>query len=121
MTGVGPIGGLGRYTATHFRVVLIVRRLIAVVLGFFAPRVATALSGGGWDERTLRAGAARVQSVSLLALEPVRASRHTPARIWVVAPWRRFPARGLGGGFTNTPITSIERTHACPRTCTADS
>ncbi|HSO97714.1 MAG TPA: MMPL family transporter, partial [Solirubrobacteraceae bacterium] len=46
---VGPIGRLGRYTATHFRVVLIAWLVIAVVLGFFAPRVETALSGAGWE------------------------------------------------------------------------
>ncbi len=49
MTRVGPIGRLGRYTATHFRVVLIAWLLVAVVLGFFAPRVETALSGAGWE------------------------------------------------------------------------
>jgi hypothetical protein len=31
-------------------------------------------------------------TISLLALKPVRASRHTPARIWVVAP---MPRAGL--------------------------
>jgi RND superfamily putative drug exporter len=46
---VGPIGRLGHYTATHFRVVLSAWLLIAVVLGFFAPRVETALSGAGWE------------------------------------------------------------------------
>jgi hypothetical protein len=49
MSKLGPIGRLGRYTATHFRVVLIAWLLIAVVLGFFAPRVETALSGAGWE------------------------------------------------------------------------
>jgi putative drug exporter of the RND superfamily len=49
MTRVGPVGRLGRYTAAHFRVVLIAWLLIAVVLGFFAPRVETALSGAGWE------------------------------------------------------------------------
>jgi putative drug exporter of the RND superfamily len=49
MSTLGPIGRLGRYTATHFRVVLIAWLLIAVVLGFFAPRVETALSGAGWE------------------------------------------------------------------------
>ncbi len=48
-TRVGPIGRLGRYTATHFRVVLIAWLLVAVVLGFFAPRVENALSGAGWE------------------------------------------------------------------------
>ena len=46
---VGPIGRLGRYTATHFRVVLVGWVLLALVLGFFAPRVETALSGAGWE------------------------------------------------------------------------
>ena len=49
MSRVGPIGRLGRYTATHFRVVLAAWLLVAVVLGFFAPRVETALSGAGWE------------------------------------------------------------------------
>ena len=49
MTRVGPIGRLGRYTATHFRVVLIAWLLVAVVLGFVAPRVERALSGAGWE------------------------------------------------------------------------
>ncbi|HEY1711718.1 MAG TPA: MMPL family transporter, partial [Solirubrobacteraceae bacterium] len=46
---LGPIGRLGRYSATHFRPVVIVWLLVAVVLGFFAPRVETALSGAGWE------------------------------------------------------------------------
>ena len=46
---VGPIGRLGRYTATHFRVVLVGWLVVAIALGFFAPRVETALSGAGWE------------------------------------------------------------------------
>src|SRR6516165_6363480 len=46
---VGPIGRLGRFTATHFRGVLAAWLVIALVLGFFAPRVETALSGAGWE------------------------------------------------------------------------
>jgi putative drug exporter of the RND superfamily len=46
---VGPIGRLGRYTATRFRVVLVGWVLLALVFGFFAPRVETALSGAGWE------------------------------------------------------------------------
>ncbi|MBK5232291.1 MAG: MMPL family transporter [Thermoleophilia bacterium] len=45
----GLIGRLGHYTATHFRVVLIAWIVIALGLGFFAPRVETALSGAGWE------------------------------------------------------------------------
>jgi putative drug exporter of the RND superfamily len=46
---VGPIGRLGRFTATHFRVVLVGWLVVALGLGFFAPRVETALSGAGWE------------------------------------------------------------------------
>jgi len=45
----GPIGRLGHYTATHFRTVAIAWALVAVVLGFFAPKVEKALSGAGWE------------------------------------------------------------------------
>ncbi len=46
---VGPLGRLGRYTATHLRTVLVGWLLLALVLGFFAPRVEKALSGAGWE------------------------------------------------------------------------
>lgn len=49
MTTLGPIGKLGRYAATHFRVVLLAWVVIAIGLGVFAPRVETALSGAGWE------------------------------------------------------------------------
>jgi RND superfamily putative drug exporter len=48
-TPVGPIGRLGRWTATHFKVVAIAWAVIAVGLGVFAPRVEHALSGAGWE------------------------------------------------------------------------
>jgi RND superfamily putative drug exporter len=47
--GVGPMGRLGRYTATHFRAVLVGWLVVAIALGFFAPRVETALAGAGWE------------------------------------------------------------------------
>ena len=55
----GPIGRLGRYTATHFRAVAIAWVLVAVVLGVFAPRVETALSGAGWEATGSESVAAR--------------------------------------------------------------
>ena len=45
----GAIGRLGRWTATNFRVVLGAWVIIALVLGFFAPKVEHALSGAGWE------------------------------------------------------------------------
>jgi RND superfamily putative drug exporter len=56
---VGPIGRLGRYTATHFRVVLAAWVVVALVLGFFAPRVETALSGAGWEASGSQSAQAR--------------------------------------------------------------
>src|SRR5665213_1274807 len=56
---VGPLGRLGRYTATHFRVVLAAWLVIAVALGFFAVRVETALSGAGWEATGSQSVAAR--------------------------------------------------------------
>src|SRR4051794_13699409 len=46
---VGPIGRLGRWTATHFRTVVATWVLLAAGLSFVAPRVETALSGAGWE------------------------------------------------------------------------
>ncbi len=46
---LGPVGRLGRYAATHARLVAIAWVVIAVALGFLAPRVETALSGAGWE------------------------------------------------------------------------
>src|SRR4051794_4298244 len=46
---VGPIGRLGRWTATHFGVVAAAWVVLALGLGIFAPRVEKALSGGGWE------------------------------------------------------------------------
>jgi putative drug exporter of the RND superfamily len=59
MTKLGPLGRLGRYTATHFRVVVIAWALIALGLGFFAPRVEHALSGAGWEATGSESVAAR--------------------------------------------------------------
>ncbi len=49
MSQPGPIGRLGQWTATHFRVVLVGWLVIAVGFGVFAPRVEKALSGAGWE------------------------------------------------------------------------
>ena len=46
---LGPIGRLGRWTATHFRSVLSPGSSWPSALGIFAPRVEHALSGAGWE------------------------------------------------------------------------
>jgi RND superfamily putative drug exporter len=55
----GPVGRLGRLTATHLRGVVVGWVLVAVVLGFFAPKVETALSGAGWEATGSESVAAR--------------------------------------------------------------
>ena len=59
MTVYGPIGRLGRYTATHFRAIAIGWAFVALVLGFFAPKVEKALSGAGWEATGSESVAAR--------------------------------------------------------------
>jgi putative drug exporter of the RND superfamily len=46
---LGPIGRLGLWTATHVRAVVISWAIVAVALGFLAPRAEHALSGAGWE------------------------------------------------------------------------
>jgi putative drug exporter of the RND superfamily len=58
---LGPIGRLGRWTATHVGVVLAGWLVVALVLGFLAPRVETALSGAGWETTGSQSVQARQQ------------------------------------------------------------
>jgi RND superfamily putative drug exporter len=46
---VGPVGRLGRWAATHFRLAVAGWVIVALGLGFFAPKVEHALSGAGWE------------------------------------------------------------------------
>ncbi|WP_320668638.1 MMPL family transporter [Patulibacter defluvii] len=62
---VGPIGRLGRWTATHFRAVALAWAVIAVALGALAPQVEHALSGAGWEAT----GSESVQARDLLDRE----------------------------------------------------
>jgi RND superfamily putative drug exporter len=45
----GPIGRLGRWTATRLKLVAIAWAVLAFGLGAFAPKVEQALSGAGWE------------------------------------------------------------------------
>lgn len=46
---LGPIGRLGRWSATHRKIVAITWIVLAVGLGFLAPKTEKALSGAGWE------------------------------------------------------------------------
>jgi RND superfamily putative drug exporter len=50
MSEVGPIGRLGRWSATHGRIVATAWIIVLVGLGALAPQVESALSGAGWED-----------------------------------------------------------------------
>ena len=58
---LGPIGRLGRYAATHRARTFAVWAVLAVALGFLAPRAETALSGAGWEATGSESVAVRKQ------------------------------------------------------------
>jgi RND superfamily putative drug exporter len=62
VTAVGPVGRMGRWTATHVRAVVIAWIAIAIGFGFFAPKAEHALSGAGWEA----SGSESVKARSLL-------------------------------------------------------
>lgn len=49
LSALGPIGRLGRWTATHVRATAVVWLIVALGLGALAPRAEQALSGAGWE------------------------------------------------------------------------
>jgi putative drug exporter of the RND superfamily len=59
---LGPIGRLGRLAAAHRGRVFVIWGLLAVGLGFLAPRVETALSGAGWEATGSESVAVRKQA-----------------------------------------------------------
>jgi RND superfamily putative drug exporter len=96
MTHIGPIGRLGRFTATHVRAVVLAWVAIAVVFGIFAPRVEAALSGAGWQANGSQSVHARavVQSqfggqTSGALMVVVHSARLTPADPAFAAALRR--------------------------------
>ncbi|MFN8111462.1 MAG: MMPL family transporter [Thermoleophilia bacterium] len=59
MPQLGPIGRLGRWSATHIRTVFIAWIVVAIALGGLAPRAEHALSGAGWEDSGSESVAAR--------------------------------------------------------------
>jgi len=58
---LGPIGRLGRLAATNRATTFAIWAVIAVALGFLAPRAETALSGAGWEATGSESVAVRKQ------------------------------------------------------------
>ncbi len=61
-SALGPVGRLGRFAATHRGKTFAVWVVLAVGLGFLAPRVETALSGAGWEATGSESVAVRKQA-----------------------------------------------------------
>jgi putative drug exporter of the RND superfamily len=59
MSALGPVGRLGRWSATHVRLVVIAWAIVVIGLGVLAPRVETSLSGAGWEDSGSQSVAAR--------------------------------------------------------------
>jgi RND superfamily putative drug exporter len=59
VSGLGPLGRLGYWTAGHVRLVVAVWVVVAVGLGVLAPRAEHALSGAGWEASGSESVAAR--------------------------------------------------------------
>ena len=59
MSELGPIGRLGRFAASRRRLVFGTWAVLALALGFLAPRVEHALSGAGWQANGSESVAAR--------------------------------------------------------------
>ena len=88
MSTVGPIGRLGRWTATHFRLVAAAWVLIAVAAGVFAPRVEHALSGAGWEATGSQSVEARKladRSFSGLSSSSLMVVVHARDRRWAIS------------------------------------
>src|SRR5208283_465840 len=55
----GVMAGLGAWTATHLRAVLLAWAAVLVIFGVFAPSVLSSLAGAGWQDSTSQSVAAR--------------------------------------------------------------
>ena len=111
MSAVGPIGRLGRLTATHVRAVVLTWVAIAVVFGAFAPRVETALSGAGWQANGSQSVQARAVIQKHFAGQSSGALMvvvHS-ARLRAPLPLSPPPSRGRSG--------SCAPTRRSPRSC----
>lgn len=49
---LGALARMGRWSATHFKSVLLLWLVVIAGLGIFAPQVESALSGAGWEDST---------------------------------------------------------------------
>jgi len=127
----GVMAGLGAWTATHLRAVLLAWAVVLVIFGVFAPSVLSSLAGVGWQDSTSQSVAARnliqrdFAGLGSSALQVVVVDHHAPlatdpaagrvlskltamlrADRRVSTSWRRSPASrcpGTGGPGSSPP------------------
>jgi hypothetical protein len=95
---------MGRSTVDHGRVVAIARVIVAIGLGFFAPKVESALSGAGWQAN----GSESVQARKLIQ---ANFAGHSSSALMVVVHSSSKTVSDTG--FRST-IASVERTLRIP-------
>ena len=80
----GVMAGLGAWTATHLRAVLLAWAAVLVIFGVFAPSVLSSLAGAGWQDSTSQSVAARnliqrdFAGLGSSALQAVIVDHHAP-------------------------------------------
>ena len=80
----GVMAGLGAWTATHLRAVLLAWAVVLVIFGVFAPSVLSSLAGVGWQDSTSQSVAARnliqrdFAGLGSSALQVVVVDHHAP-------------------------------------------
>ena len=118
---LGPIGRLGHFAATHRRGVFAAWVVLAVALGFFAPRVETALSGAGWQangSQSVKAREATERAFGGAGAYAIQVAVHSPELTVSDPAFRRTTARvgrvlaadpAVGRVVPPIPGTSISR------------
>src|SRR6266536_1134209 len=110
MSSVGPVGRLGRWTATHFRMVVAIWLMIALTFGLFAPKVEKALSGAGWEatgSESVRARTLIDQNFGGLSSYALMVVVHSRDQTITNPPFRAAVARAQSLLRSNDAIKSV--------------
>jgi RND superfamily putative drug exporter len=107
---VGPIGRLGRWTADNVRTVAVGWLVVAVALGFFAPKVEGSLSGAGWQANGSESVLARAlvqRNFAGLSSSALMVVVHSPQLTVSDAAFRRTILRVEGLLRSNSDVASV--------------
>jgi putative drug exporter of the RND superfamily len=112
---VGPLGRLGRFTADHVRIVALSWAIVAIVLGAFAPKVETALSGAGWQangSESVQARALIQANFAGLSSSALMVVVHSPNETSSAPAFRQTIARVESILRANTKVASVLKPRA---------